>query len=124
MVLELPIEEGWLEIVRLVAVRLVEFSVSLEVLPKEDKVGVVECVDELWIAESVGVVTKLAFMELNGVVEEMELIEFDDVVEAFEMCEVDKDATGLKVLVNNWRLVFDEAFAWWAGATEFLLAEK
>ncbi len=40
-------------------------------------------------------------MELNGVVEEMELIEFDDVVEAFEMCEVDKDATGLKVLVNN-----------------------
>jgi hypothetical protein len=52
------------------------------------------------------------------------LIEFDDVVEAFEMCEVDKNATGLKVLVNNWRLVFDEAFAWWAGATEFLLAEK
>ena len=40
-------------------------------------------------------------MELNGVVEEMELIEFDDVVEAFEMREVDKDATRLKVLVNN-----------------------
>lgn len=40
-------------------------------------------------------------MELKGVVEEMELIEFDDVVEAFEMREVDKDATGLKVLVNN-----------------------
>jgi hypothetical protein len=42
MVLELPIEEGWLEIVRLVAVRLVAvglfvFKDSIEAAAKEEK---------------------------------------------------------------------------------------
>jgi hypothetical protein len=41
--------------------------------------------------------------------------------EELEFIKEDKDA---EALTEDWRLVFDEAFAWWAGATEFLLAEK
>jgi hypothetical protein len=42
-------------------------------------------------------------------------------LEELEFIKEDKDA---EALTEVWRLDFEEAFAWWVGVTEFLLAEK
>jgi hypothetical protein len=98
MLLELPIEEDWLEIERLVAVRLVavglaEFKDSIEVAAKEETEGVEEgeeeVVVELSITDPVGVLN-----EFESPVDVSEILELK-FLEELEFIKEDKDAEAL-----------------------------
>ena len=107
--LELPIEEGLIE-----RVGLVVFNDWAEVVAMEGKVGEEEFVEELSITEAVGV--------FNGFESAVEVLEKLKLASAEELAFIkeDKDVEDLTV---DWRVVFEEAFAWWTGVTVFLLDE-
>ncbi len=60
----------------------------------------------------------------------MECIELDSVmgekgfIEAFKLREESNVEEALPVLDDDWRVVFDGAFAWWVGVTAFLSDKK
>jgi hypothetical protein len=98
MLLELPIEEDWLEIERLAAVRLVAvglfvFKDSIEAAAKEEKEGVEEGVEEvvveLSITDPVGVLN-----EFESPVDVSEILELK-FLEELEFIKEDKDAEAL-----------------------------
>lgn len=103
----------------MVAVGLAEFKDSIEAAAKEEKEGVEEGVEEvvveLSITDPVGVLN-----EFESPVDVSEILELK-FLEELEFIKEDKDA---EALTEVWRLDFEEAFAWWVGVTEFLLAEK
>jgi hypothetical protein len=98
MLLELAIEEDWLEIERLAAVRLVAvglfvFKDSIEAAAKEEKEGVEEGVEEvvveLSITDPVGVLN-----EFESPVDVSEILELK-FLEELEFIKEDKDAEDL-----------------------------
>jgi hypothetical protein len=98
MLLELAIEEGWLEIetlaaVRLVAVGLAEFKDSIEVVAKEEKEGVEEGEEEVVVELSITDPVRV-LNEFESPVDVSEILELE-FLEELEFIKEDIDAEAL-----------------------------
>lgn len=113
-------------------------GIALELLFDEsllEKEGVEEMEGEMEITSVNGVENELELLEAVSIEIELVLIHWEEVVEGFdsndevpvrpelELIRDDEVVEELKVLEADWRVVFDAAFAWWAGEIVFLLDE-